>query len=178
MVLFIQFIDECQCVCVHWRQIKPRMNILSSKKWSEFNFILCFYLFVRLRFQCIWFMVEMLLPFFSNIDFISQFTWNSLHSTCACLNVFPVCNVHVTMTMWILVCCAALCEIFFAFHFISFLVIDAVANDTLQNTCEHGNNHAFNIQSTHARTPTCMEPANQILNMRCRQREFNLFASV
>lgn len=89
--LFIQSIYECErigvCVCEYWKQIRPEkkkaMNIWSRK--SEFNFILCFYLFVLLRFQCIWFMVEMFI-FFAVIDLISLFTWNSLRGTCALWN--------------------------------------------------------------------------------------------
>lgn len=56
-----------------------------------------------------------------------------------CGIVFYVCNVHVTMTMWILD----------SILLLFLLVIDAVANDTLQNTCEHGNNHAFNFKFAH-----------------------------
>lgn len=63
-----------------------------------------------------------------------------------CGIVFYVCNVHVTMTMWILD----------SILLLFLLVIDAVANDTLQNTCEHGNNHAFNFKFAHMHA--CMHP--------------------
>lgn len=145
---------------------KKRMNIWSRKTASSIWYCAFIYLFFSvfsafdlwlkcyIFFFCYWFYIAIYVKF------------SSRHSVrihmCTCLNVFYGCNVHVTVTMWILDFCVR--------QFSSSFVIDAVANDTLQNTCEHGNNHAFNFKFTH-RHMHCIHPLAWYGQIKCWIRD-------
>lgn len=175
--LFIQSIYECErigvCVCEYWKQIRPEKKkrwIFEAEKASSIPYCAFIYLFFSV-FNAFDLWLKCL--FFSLLLIWYRCSREILFAALVhCGIVFYVCNVHVTMTMWILD----------SILLLFLLVIDAVANDTLQNTCEHGNNHAFNFKFAHMHAcmhaPTCMIRANQILIVRCQQGEFNLFASL
>lgn len=148
-----------------------------QKQNAKFNFILCIIYFVLFHFQCIWFMVEMSF-FFSVIDFISLFTWNSLFATpcahmyvCVCKCIFCMqyaCNDDdVDFAMLYTIHCM--------FFFIDALsqMIHYTKHTTNMETIMHSTLSSHTCTST----PTCMIRTNQILNAMQARGIFNLFAS-